>query len=177
MKRNNIKMRLKEYFFKNPTKRLRVRQIEREVNIPLPSAIRYTKELEEEGILKREEMAEIIVYSADMGSNKYLLEKKLYNIQSLFDSGLIKFLIEELGNPDIILFGSFFKGIDLEESDIDLFVQTVSKKKLDLTKFEDKLQRKIQLFCHKKISFVRNKHLINNIMNGVTLNGFVEVVK
>jgi predicted nucleotidyltransferase len=177
MKRKNIKMKLKEYFFRNPTKRLRVRQIEREVNIPLPSAIRYTKELEEEEILKREEIAEVITYSTDIGSNKYLLEKKLYNIRSLFDSGLIKFLIEELGNPDIILFGSFFKGIDLEESDIDIFVQTVSKRKPDLSKYEKKLQRKIQLFCHKKISLIRNKHLINNIMNGATLNGFVEVVK
>ena len=170
-------MKLKEYFFRNPTKRLRVRQIEREVSIPLPSAIRYTKELEEEEIINKEEIGNVIFYSADIGSKKYLIEKKLYNIGSLFDMGLIAFLVEELGNPDIVLFGSFFRGDDLEESDIDLFIQTVSKKKLDVTKFEKKLQRKIQLFTHKKIGLIRNKHLINNIMNGATLNGFVEVVK
>ena len=120
MKRNNIKMRLKEYFFKHPSERLRVRQIEREVNIPLPSAIKYAKELEEEGVLKREEIAEVITYSADIGSKSYLIHKRLYNIKALFDSGLMAFLIDELSNPDIILFGSFFKGIDLEESDIDI---------------------------------------------------------
>ena len=54
----NIKDKIKEYFFVNPTVKVRVRQIERELKIPLPSAIRYVKELEKEGILKNEKIAE-----------------------------------------------------------------------------------------------------------------------
>ncbi|MBI2109604.1 hypothetical protein HYT58_00325, partial [Candidatus Woesearchaeota archaeon] len=52
MKVRNIKEKIKESFFINPTVKLRVRQIERKLEIPLPSAIRYIKELEKEGILK-----------------------------------------------------------------------------------------------------------------------------
>ena len=160
----------------NPTKRLRVRQIEREVNVPLPSAIRYAKELEEEGILKKEEMAEIMVYSADRSSSIFLLEKRLFNLKTLFDCGLIEFLKRELSDPNILLFGSYSRGEDVEKSDIDLFIES-SEEDLDLDKFEKKLGKEIQTFFYKKISFVRNKELANNIVNGVILNGFLEVFK
>lgn len=52
----NIKEKIKEHFMQNPTERIRVRQIEKKLKLPLPSIIRYTKELEEEEILKTEEI-------------------------------------------------------------------------------------------------------------------------
>jgi len=54
MKTYNIKEKIKEYFFMNPTAKLRVRQMERELKLPLPSVIRYCRELEKEGILRKE---------------------------------------------------------------------------------------------------------------------------
>ncbi|MBT4174043.1 hypothetical protein HOE07_00020 [archaeon] len=175
MKRNNIKMKLKEYFFRHPTKKLRVRQIEREVNIPLPSAIRYTKELEKEGILIREEIAEVVMFSADRASRIFLLEKRFFNMGCLFNSGLIDFIIKKMGAPNIILFGSYSNGEDVESSDIDIFIESSFKGKLDLTKFEKKLSKEIQIICSKNLSSIKNKNLANNIVNGVVLNGFFEV--
>ena len=168
------KEKLKEYFFQHPTARLRVRQIEREVGIPLPSAIRYAKELEKEGILRTTEIAGVKLYSADRGSRKFLLEKRFYNIMQLYDSGLIDHLVKESINAPIILFGSYAKGADIESSDIDIFVETHRELK-DLHKFEKKLRREIQIFRHKKINDIKNKNLINSIMNGITLNSSVEV--
>ncbi len=46
MKRKNIKRQIKEHFFVFPSVKLRVRQVEKELKVPLPSVIRYTKELE-----------------------------------------------------------------------------------------------------------------------------------
>jgi len=177
MKTKSIKQRIMEYFFENPTTQLRVRQIERRLEVPLPSAIRYSKELEDEGILKKSEVAGITLYSADRSSKKFLLEKKLYNIRILFESGLVDYLIEDCSNPTIILFGSFSRGEDIETSDIDLYVETSATKKLLLTKFEEKLGRKIQLFCYMNIHQIKNKELANNIINGISLNGFLEVLK
>ena len=51
MIRKSIKEEIKQYFLTNPTARKRVRQIESEVKVPLPSAIRYTKELEKGGVI------------------------------------------------------------------------------------------------------------------------------
>ena len=119
---NSIKERIRKYFFQNPTTQLRVRQIEREVKVPLPSVIRYCKELEKEGIIKKTETAGIALYSADRSSMRYLLEKRLFNIRLIFESGLLDHLIKEHSNPTIVLFGSYAKGEDIERSDIDLYI-------------------------------------------------------
>ncbi|MBS3124184.1 nucleotidyltransferase domain-containing protein [Candidatus Woesearchaeota archaeon] len=172
----NIKTSLKEYFFLNPTIKLRVRQIERKLSLPLPSVIRYTKELEEENILKSTEIANIRVYSGDRNSKTYIFEKKMFNLCQLYTSGLLDFLIEQLNNPVIVVFGSYALGEDIENSDIDLYLETAEKKKINLQKYEQALQRKIQIFKYKNINDLDNKELANNIINGITLNGFLEVL-
>ena len=127
MKTYNIKEKIKEHFFMNPTAKLRVRQIEREIKLPLPSVIRYCKELEKEEILKKETISGVSTYSADRASKKFLIEKRLFNIKSIFESGLLDYMVKEYFNPVIVLFGSYSKGEDTEESDIDLYVETTKK--------------------------------------------------
>jgi len=143
----------------------------------LPSVIRYAKELKSEGILKIIKTGNVVFYSADKGTDEYIMEKKLFNIKSLYSSGCVEHLRIELSNPSIIVFGSYAKGEDIESSDIDLYVETASKKELNVEKFEKILKRKIQIFKHKNIADVKNIHLANNIINGVNLNGFVEVFR
>ena len=86
-------------------------------------------------------------------------------------------MTQEFSNPTIILFGSFSRGEDIEESDIDIYIETHSKKKISLKKFESSLNRNIQLFKHKSIHQIRNKDLANNIINGIVLSGYLEVLK
>ena len=175
MKRKSIKSKIKEFFLQNPTALLRVRQIERQLKVPLPSAIRYTKELEKESILKKEEIAKINLYSADRISKNFMLEKRLFNIKQLYESGLIDFLIKHYSNPAIIVFGSFSKGEDIEKSDIDIYIETPGRKTINLEKFEKILKRNIQLLVYSGIQNISNPMLANNIINGINLNGFIEV--
>lgn len=177
MKRKNIKSVLKEYFFVNPNSTLRVREIERTLKLPLPSIIKYCKELKEEKTLTTIKTGNVVFYTANKTSETFLLEKKLHNIKSLYTSGLIDFLRVELSNPALIVFGSYSKGEDTEESDIDLYIETPSKKEINLNKFERLLKRKIQVFRQRNISEIKNKNLSNNIVNGIILNKFVEVFK
>ena len=174
MKTYNIKERIKEYFFMNPTAKLRVRQIEREMKMPLPSVIRYCKELEKEEILKKESISGVSTYSADRNSKKFLTAKRLFNINLIFESGLIGHVVKEYFNPVIVLFGSYSKGEDIEDSDIDLYIETQKKQEFNLQKFEKILGRSIQVFNYRKIREVPNHHLSNNIINGITLNNFLE---
>lgn len=177
MKTKSIKHLIKEYFFENPTEKLRVRQIERVLKVPLPSVIRYTKELEKEEILKINETAGVKFFTADRLSKKFLVEKTLFNIKSLSSSGLLSYLIENYSNPTIVVFGSYSKGEDIEKSDIDIYIETSSKKNISLEKFEKILHRRIQLFIHSDIKKISNPMLSNNIINGIILNGFLEVFK
>ena len=72
MKTKNIKEKVKEYFFINPSAKLRVREIERELKLPLPSVIRYCKELEKEEILKKVKIRNVLFYTADRSSKEFL---------------------------------------------------------------------------------------------------------
>jgi len=177
MRTKNIKQEIIEYFFVNPTAKLRVREIERALKLPLPSIIRYCKDLEKEKILSIVKTGSVIFYTADRTSEKFLLEKKLFNIKQVYESGTLEYLRRELSNPTIVLFGSYAKGEDTEESDIDLYLETPSKKEVNMDKFEKILKRKIQILRHKNLKDIQNPHLANNIINGVLLNGFVEVFK
>ena len=75
MKRKDIKQTIKEYFFIYPSAKLRVREIERTLKIPLPSVIRYCKELEGERILTTLKIGKVSFYTASRNET-YLLEKK-----------------------------------------------------------------------------------------------------
>src|SRR3989344_5646138 len=99
MKRKDIKQAIREYFFIKPNTKLRVREIERTLKLPLPSIIRYCKELEKEEILAAVKTGNVNFYTADRASEKYLLEKRLYNIKKVYNSGLIEYLRQELINP------------------------------------------------------------------------------
>ncbi len=177
-KRNtNIKEDIKDYFFVNPTVRLRVRQIEKTLKLPLPSVIRYCKELEKEGILKTLKTGNVVFYTADRINENFLLEKKLFNIKQVYKWGLVEHIRKELHNPTIVVFGSYTKGEDIENSDIDLYIETSSRKEINLKEFENLLKRKIQIFSYRNIKEVSNPHLANNIINGIVLNGSIEVFK
>ncbi len=174
MIRKSIKLVVKEYFFTNPSAKMRVRQLERTLNIPLPSVIRYCKELEQEDILRKEVIGNVTFYTSNR-DKKYFLEKKLFNLKLIYDSGIVEYLKKELSNPVIIVFGSYSRGEDVESSDVDIYIETLSEKKLNLKKYEDKLSRNIQIFGNKSIKQIKNKHLVNNILNGITLNNQIEV--
>ena len=175
MKRKSIKEEIREYFFTYPTAKLRVRQIEKKLGLSLPSVIRYCRELKDEKILSVVQMGNIVFYTADRASKEFILEKRLFNIKEVHESGLIDYLKKELSNPTVVLFGSYSKGEDTENSDIDVYIRTISKKNTDVRKFEKRLKKNIHLFRYRSINEVQNKNLANNIINGITLNGFIEV--
>ncbi|MGM5485523.1 MAG: nucleotidyltransferase domain-containing protein [Nanobdellota archaeon] len=172
--KKDLKQRLKKYFLDNPAERLRVRQIGRKLEMPLPSVIRYAKELDMEGILRKESISGITLYSADRTNDDFIFEKRIHNLRKVKESGLIRYLREEFSNPTVILFGSFEKGEDIPESDIDIYIE-IGKESLDLQKFEKILGKSIQKFLFSDISLIKNKNLANNIINGTLLNGSLEV--
>ncbi len=161
----------------NPNDNLRVREIERKLKLPLPSVIRYCKELKEEGVLTVRKIGSVTFYTADKSNPNFLLEKKIFNFKELNKCGLIKYLKENLDNPVIIVFGSYSRGEDTEDSDIDLYIETLSNKKIDLERFEKKLKRNFQVFRYESLKKISNIHLANNIVNGIVLNNYLEVFK
>lgn len=175
MIKKSIKEKIKEYFFTHPSAKLRVRQVERVIGVPIPSAIRYCKELEEEGILQSLNIAGVHLYTADSSSPHYLLEKKCFNLKTLHNSGIIEYIKKRCGDPPIVVFGSFAQGEDYEESDIDLYIETPLKAFSLPKKVTKLLNLNVHLLIYEKIEKVENPYLRNSILNGITLNGLIEV--
>lgn len=163
-----------ELFFDYPTKSFQLREISRILNLGLPSVANHVKKLEKERFIKREKGGIYDSFKANK-TEKFKLYKKTNLLLRLSECGLLDFLKEKLMSDAIVLFGSAVQGNDVEESDIDLFILS-KKKDLHLKPFEEKLNRKINLFCEEKLNKL-SKELMNNIINGIVLSGYLRVLK
>ena len=172
-KDNNLKVM--ELFFKYPYKPFHIRELARLTGLSSTGIIKIVKRLKKEKLLisKKTNNLEEIKPNFD---GEFLLMKRLYNIYSLYDSGLIEYIKKCYEMPQsIILFGSYSNGTDSEKSDIDLAIISGKKEIPDFKKFEAKMARKVNLH----IIEMKNtpKEFINSLANGIVLEGFVEMIK
>jgi len=156
-------------FAQNPTTPYQIRQLSRNVRLAPTSIRKHVKELEKNKLIKKKRVGVYDAYIANFNNEEFRFYKKMVNLVELHQSQLIHDL-ENKATPDtIILFGSYAKGEDTEQSDIDIFIQA-KEKKIDLKKY--KLQRKIHLHFVEDIKRLP-KELQNNVGNGIILHGFV----
>jgi len=168
------------FFIKEPEKQFHIRQISKLLDKSPTTISKYLKELKEKNILKSEKKLNHLLFKANVENKKFKQLKLNYNLNLLYNSGLIDYLVKELNYPEaIILFGSFAKAENISASDIDLLIISPSKKEIKLTNFEKRVGHKIQIFIHSKKDIEKNKEknkeLLNNWINGITLYGFWEV--
>jgi len=162
-------------FFEEPTKEFGVREIARIIKISPATASKQLKDLAKRGILKGRKERIYNLYKANLESDNYKDLKIYYNIKNIKDSNLIEELNKFYLKPTIVLFGSASTGLDTETSDIDLVIISEKTKKFtNIEKYEKKLKRKLQFFVVKDIKDLKNKHLINNIINGITIQGKIK---
>jgi len=163
-------IRVLHEFIKNPSTPFQIRELSRKIKLAPTSVIIHLNKLQNENLVRKQKVGVYDAYIANFDEDDFRFYKKILNLLEIRESGLLKYLEIETTPDTIILFGSFSKGEDLENSDIDLFIQA-KEKKLDLKRFETKLQRKIQLFFAEDLNKLP-KELQNNIINGILLSGF-----
>jgi predicted nucleotidyltransferase len=172
-------LRILEPFFQEPTKRQYLLEISRKIKLAHTSVKKNLIQLVKEGliteIIEKKGKRKFPIYLANINNPGFREKKKQYNLQKITESGLIEHIEEKLTPKSIVLFGSYQRGEDSEDSDIDLFIEC-KEEKIDLELYEKKLKRKIQLhFNEKFISYPAE--LKNNIINGTILKGFLEAYK
>ena len=162
-------------FFREPTREMGVREYARIQRIAPATASKDLKALEKQGYLRHRKERMLDLYKADLESWHYRDIKTYHTIRTLRSSQLLDSLDEFYLRPTIILFGSTAKGIDTENSDIDLVIISEKKKEFPrLKEFEKKLGRELQIFAVNSIKDLRNKHLMNSVLNGIVLQGEVQ---
>lgn len=165
--------KLLRIFIDSPTESFRLRELSRLSKISPASVINYLKEFENEELIKKFVKRDVPFYQAIRDNDKFVQYKKMSIIYELNKSELIDELWEKISPEAIILYGSYAKGESIENSDIDIFI--IGKEiKIDLTKFEKRLDKKVHLMFESNPQNIL-KELKNNLINGVILKGYFKV--
>lgn len=171
------------HFFEEPNRWFHVREMARMLKLTPTTVSKYLNALYRKGVIIKKPERKHLLFKADTENSSYKDAKIYYNIKLLRECGLIGYLDNKLHYPEaVILFGSYAKGENNKNSDIDLFIISNIKKELsslNLSEFEKKLKTKIQLFIKNKSDFIKlqkeNKNLVNSILNGFVIKGYIEV--
>ncbi|MGM5485298.1 MAG: nucleotidyltransferase family protein [Nanobdellota archaeon] len=100
--------------------------------------------------------------------------KHLDNLRQIYESGLIEYLEENNPGSTIILFGSYSRGEDRSDSDIDIAIVGSEDKRTSLKNYEKILQRHINLGFYDSFAGI-DKELRENLCNGIVLSGGIEL--
>ena len=168
-----------EIFFNEPTKQHYLIDISRRIKLAHTSVKSLLDGLVKDGLILRsvekKGRRKFPLYKANTPEKRFRKNKRIFNIYSLLESGLIEYLEEKLSPKSIIVFGSYEHGDDNEQSDIDIYLEC-KKEDIKTEKFEKKLRRTIQLHFNENF-LTYPVELKNNIINGFVLSGFLEGYK
>ncbi|MBI5347033.1 MAG: nucleotidyltransferase domain-containing protein [Candidatus Aenigmarchaeota archaeon] len=173
MLQNYSRYKVLQEFFDFPRKSFQMRELSRMVKLAQPSVINHLEALQKEGLVIKEKRGIYPSFRANRESDDFKLLKKQNLAWRIYNCGLISFLDQELRPDCIVLFGSAARGEDTESSDIDMFIQA-EETSLRLEKYERALNRKISLVFETKVTKL-SKELLNNIINGDVLYGYMKV--
>jgi len=154
--------------------KLSQRDIAKMLNVSPTAVANSLKKLSKLGLVCFDRMKTINFVSLNRDNSKVIDMKKIENLKGVYLSGLVDFFKDNLAGATVVLFGSYFRGEDLERSDVDIAVIGRNKKVLDLEKYEQILNRKINVNYYKSWNDC-GKELRNNILNGIVLVGGVEL--
>ena len=172
--------RVLEVLFRFPDKEFSLSDLAKEAEVAKANIGKILAELEKIGFIEITKLSKIWRIKANQTNWYFVRSKIVHNLNFVYQSSLVEVLVEYFNNPkSIILFGSFRKGEDISESDIDIAVESDDFKDYkvvkikELSEFEDIIGRNIQihLFNRKNVDI----NVFNNIANGIVLFGFLEV--
>jgi predicted nucleotidyltransferase len=170
------KVRILRLFFEGPNQRLHLREVARRVGLSATGAMKILRSLETEGMVKKERAAVTTEYRGNYENENFMALKRSLNLYSLHSSGLVSKIVDFYKIPEcIVIFGSYAKGEDTKESDIDIAIMTSMKEYPQLDIYEDELKRKLSLHLIDNIQS-EEKGFINTLANGIVLYGYLEVL-
>ncbi|MBU0614603.1 MAG: nucleotidyltransferase domain-containing protein [Nanoarchaeota archaeon] len=176
------KNKIVEVLFRYPEKEFSLSDLAREAGVAKANIGNILEEFHAAGLVTIEKLSKIWRIRSNQTNWFYVRGKIVYNLNFVYGSGMVEFLVDYFKNPKaIVLFGSFRKGEDMSNSDIDIAVESDEAEEYniiglrELSEFEDMVKRKIQLHIFNRKSIDLN--VFNNIANGILLWGFLEVSK
>ncbi|HLC97844.1 MAG TPA: nucleotidyltransferase domain-containing protein [Candidatus Nanoarchaeia archaeon] len=165
-----------QFFLDNPTTQIHLRGLAKELKISFGWLSLNLPRLVKSGLLLKKESlgGRLHLLQANRDSSLFQRLKTSTNLFALHDSGFLDALIAAYHQPEcIVLFGSYRRGEDTEESDIDIAIITALRPKKDWSSFEQKLQRNIKIIELQKKRI--EPEFMNTLANGIVVYGYLDV--
>lgn len=177
---NETYNKILDWFFAFPTKEFGLNKLSQGIKSSKTNTKKVVEDLVSEGFLKMEKLGNLLRISCNKDHPYHLTRRVPRNLTRVYESGLIDFILKEYqGARAIVLFGSYRKGDDGEESDIDIAVEILDNKEPRVIEngiikefgYRKNVKVNVLLFARNKIDL----NLFTNIANGVVLWGLLEV--
>lgn len=149
------------------------RQLAIELNVSEPAIKKALPYLEQLDFIKVKKDQRLSI-TLNTENNKVMQLKRADNLKHLYESNLTEYLEKEFAGATIILFGSFSRGEDTINSDIDITVIGRKEKELNIKNYEKLFERKININYYESFQKI-HKHLKENLANGIILAGGFEL--
>ena len=129
---NKKELGVLDYLLQHCEKEFHLREISRSLKVSSSTAKMALDKLIKKGFIKEKKTANLRIFKCDIENIIVRQMKITKNISWIMEKGLIEILKEELNPISIVLFGSFAKGINKEDSDLDILVITNNDRKLKI---------------------------------------------
>ena len=172
----NLQQRILRLLFIKAGLQLNALAIAKSLGVSQPAVSKALPLLEEKEFVKLQKDKESGRFAIELNrdNHKILQLKRVDNLKLIYESGLVDFLEKEFAGGTIILFGSFSRGDDLINSDIDIAVIERKSKEINLEKFEKLFEREININFYESSKEI-NKNLKENLFNGIILAGGIRL--
>ena len=172
----NLQQRILRLLFIKAGASLNQRQIANFLDVSPPAVMKSLPNLEKENLIKIKQDKETKRWEIGLNRDyhRVMQLKRAENLKLIYETGFADFLEQEFAGATIILFGSYSRGEDIINSDIDLAVIGRKDKQLNLEEYEKKLERQININFYDSFKNI-HKHLKENLCNGIILIGGIEL--
>ncbi len=171
-KYTKLQQEILRFLFANVGKSFNQRGISLKLKVS-PTAVKKAIELLEKDKLINANLdkdANTFEISLNLENPKIFQMKRVENLRKIYESGIKDFLEEKFPAKTIILFGSYSKGEDNLNSDIDFAIIEQKEKEFDLKNFEKIFSKKINVQFYNSLKDI-HKNLRESIFNGIVLTG------
>lgn len=171
------------WFFSFPNMETGLNDLSSDLKISKTTAKKIINALVDEGFLNKRIYGKTWRITCDKDHLYNLTTKIAFNLAMVYGAyygSLRDHILKIVGNAkSIVLFGSYRKGDDNEESDVDIAVEVTDRKGPRIVElgmipkfgFRENVKINLHIFSRDNIDL----NLFSNIANGIVLEGFLEV--
>ena len=182
IKLNEAYQKVLYWFFSFPNMETGLNDLSSELKIAKTTAKSVVNLLVDEGFLIKKIYGKAWRITCNLEHPYNLTRKVAFNLSMVFEAyeNGLREQIFSIGNANaIVLFGSYRKGDDISDSDIDIAVEMNDNEELRIVEmgiipqfgFRKNVKINLHIFSRNKIDL----NLFSNIANGIGLEGFLEV--